>query len=71
MRCNVKAILETTFDQGVLAVYRKEAIACSDADVGLFKSLGEVLSGLYYRQEDLVAVADQRSAATPSAEITG
>ena len=53
MRCNVKAILETTFDQGVLAVYRKEAIACSDADVGLFKGLGEVLSGLYYRQEDL------------------
>ena len=53
MCCNVKAILETTFDQGVLAVYRKEAIACSDADVGLFKSLGEVLSGLYYRQEDL------------------
>ena len=52
-RCNVKAILETTFDQGVLAVYRKEAIACSDADVGLFKGLGEVLSGLYYRQEDL------------------
>ena len=53
MRCNVKAILETTFDQGVLAVYRKEAIACSDADIGLFKGLGEVLSGLYYRQEDL------------------
>ena len=53
MRCNVKAILETTFDQGVLAVYRKEAIACSDSDVGLFKGLGEVLSGLYYRQEDL------------------
>ena len=53
MRCNVKAILETTFDQGVLALYRKEAIACSDADVGLFKGLGEVLSGLYYRQEDL------------------
>ena len=53
MCCNVKAILETTFDQGVLAVYRKEAIACSDADVGLFKGLGEVLSGLYYRQEDL------------------
>ena len=53
MRYNVKAILETTFDQGVLAVYRKEAIACSDADVGLFKGLGEVLSGLYYRQEDL------------------
>ncbi|MDE2743897.1 MAG: HAMP domain-containing sensor histidine kinase [Gemmatimonadota bacterium] len=53
MRCNVKAILETTFDQGVLAVYRKESIACSDADVGLFKGLGEVLSGLYYRQEDL------------------
>ena len=53
MRCNVKAILETTFDQGVLAVYRKEAIACSDADVGLFKGLGEVLSGLYYRREDL------------------
>ena len=53
MRCNVKAILETTFDQGVLAIYRKEAIACSDADVGLFKGLGEVLSGLYYRQEDL------------------
>ena len=40
-------------NQGVLAVYRKEAIACSDADVGLFKGLGEVLSGLYYRQEDL------------------
>ena len=53
MRCNVKAILETTFDQGVLAVYRKEAIACSDSDVGLFKGLGEVLSGLYCRQEDL------------------
>ena len=53
MRCNVNAILETTFDQGVLAVYREEAIACSDADVGLFKGLGEVLSGLYYRQEDL------------------
>ncbi len=53
MHCNVKAILETTFDQGVLAVYRKEAIACSDADVGLFKGLGEVLSVLYYRQEDL------------------
>ncbi len=53
MRCNVKAILETTFDQGVLAVYRKEAIACSDADIGLFKGLGEVLSGLYCRQEDL------------------
>ena len=53
MRCNVKAILETTFDQGVLAVYRKEAIACSDADIGLFKGLGEILSGLYYRQEDL------------------
>ena len=53
MCCNVKAILETTFDQGVLAVYRKEAIACSDSDVGLFKGLGEVLSGLYYRQEDL------------------
>ncbi len=54
MRCNVKAILETTFDQGVLAVYRKEAIACSDADIGLFKGLGEVLSGLYCRQEDLL-----------------
>lgn len=53
MRCNVKAILETTFDQGVLAVYRKEAIACSDADISLFKGLGEVLSGLYCRQEDL------------------
>ena len=53
MRYNIKAILETTFDQGVLAVYRKESIACSDADVGLFKGLGEVLSGLYYRQEDL------------------
>ena len=53
MRCHVKAILETTFDQGVLAVYRQEAIACRDADVGLFKGLGEVLSGLYYRQEDL------------------
>ena len=53
MRCHVKAILETTFDQGVLAVYRQEAIACSDADVGLFRGLGEVLSGLYYRQEDL------------------
>ena len=53
MRCHVKAILETTFDQGVLAVYRQESIACSDADVGLFKGLGEVLSGLYYRQEDL------------------
>ena len=53
MCCNVKAILETTFDQGVLAVYRKEAIACSDSDVGLFKGLGEVLSGLYYRQKDL------------------
>ena len=53
MRYNVKAILETTFDQGVLAVYRQEAIACSDADIGLFKGLGEVLSGLYYRQEDL------------------
>ena len=53
MRCHVKAILETTFDQGVLAVYRQEAIACSDADVGLFKGLGEVLSGLYYRREDL------------------
>ena len=53
MRCNVKAILETTFDQGVLAIYRKEAIACSDADIGLFQGLGEVLSGLYYRQEDL------------------
>ncbi len=53
MRCNVKAILETTFAQGVLAVYRKEAIACSDADIGLFKGLGEVLSGLYCRQEDL------------------
>ena len=53
MRCNVKAILETTFDQGVLAVYRKEAIACSDSDIGLFKGLGEVLSGLYCRQEDL------------------
>ena len=53
MRCNVKAILETTFDQGVLAVYRKEAIVCSDADISLFKGLGEVLSGLYYRQEDL------------------
>ena len=54
MRCNVKAILETTFAQGVLAVYRQEAIACSDADVGLFKGLGEVLSGLYCRQEDLL-----------------
>ena len=54
MRCNVKAILETTFDQGVLAVYRKESIACSDADVGLFKGLGEVLSGLYCRQKDLL-----------------
>ncbi len=53
MRCNVKAILETTFDQGVLAVYRKEAIACSNADINLFKGLGEVLSGLYYRQEAL------------------
>ncbi len=53
MRCHVKAILETTFDQGVLAVYRKEAIACSNADVGLFKGLSEVLSGLYYRREDL------------------
>ena len=53
MRCKVKAILETTFDQGVLAVYRKQAIACSDADIGLFKGLGEVLSGLYYRREDL------------------
>ena len=53
MRCNVKAILETTFDQGVLAVYRKEAIVCSDADISLFKGLGEVLSGLYYRREDL------------------
>lgn len=53
MRCNVKAILETTYDQGVLAVYRREAIACSDADVGLFKGLGEVLSGLYYRREAL------------------
>ena len=53
MRCHVKAILETTFEQGVLAVYRQEAITCSDADIGLFKGLGEVLSGLYYRQEDL------------------
>ena len=53
MRCNIKAVLETTFDQGVLAVYRQKAIACSDADVGLFKGLGEVLSGLYYRREDL------------------
>ena len=53
MRCKVKAILETTFDQGVLAVYRKQAIACSNADIGLFKGLGEVLSGLYYRREDL------------------
>ena len=53
MRCHVKTILETTFDQGVLAVYRQEAIACSDAGVGLFKDLGEVLSGLYYRREDL------------------
>ena len=40
MRCHVKAILETTFDQGVLAVYRQEAIACSDADVGLVQRLG-------------------------------
>ena len=53
MRYNVKAILETTFDQGVLAVYRQEAIACSNADIGLFKGLGEVLSGLYYRRGDL------------------
>ena len=53
MSCHVKAILETTFDQGVLAVYRQEAITCSDADIGLFKGLGEVLCGLYYRQEDL------------------
>ena len=53
MHCQVKAILETTFDQGVLAVYRQEASACSDADIGLFKGLGEVLSGLYYRREDL------------------
>ena len=53
MRCKVKAILETTFDQGVLAVYRSEAIACSAAEVGLFKGLSEVLSGLYYRREDL------------------
>ena len=58
MCCNVKAILETTFDQGVLAVYRKEVIACSDADIGLFKGLGEVLSGLYYRQEDLAQLQD-------------
>ncbi len=53
LRCQVKAILETTFDQGVLAVYRQQAIACSNADIGLFKGLGEVLSGLYCRQQDL------------------
>ena len=71
MRCNVKAILETTFDQGVLALYCKEAIACSDADVGLFKGLGEVAQRAVLPARRPVAIAGQRSAATPSAEIAG
>jgi len=69
MRCRVKAILETTFDQGVLAVYRKEAIACSDADIGLFKGLGEVLCGLYYRQEDLAQL--RRAQTLPGTGLAG
>ena len=49
----VGAILETGFDQGVLAIYREAPIAFSDEDAEILEGLGEVLSGLYYRLQDL------------------
>ncbi len=71
MRCRVKAILETTFDQGVLAVYRKEAITCRNADIGLFKGLGEVLSGLYCRQEDLLQLQAKEAQLRQAQKLQG
>ncbi len=50
-------LLETVFDQGVLAVYRRDAITFTAAEIELLEGLGEVLSGFYYRWEDLKQLA--------------
>ena len=50
-------LLETAFDQGDLAVYRRDAIAFTAAEIELLEGLGEALSGFYYRWEDLKRLA--------------
>ena len=56
----VGAILETSFDQGVLALYREDDVPFSATDAAWVEELGEVLSGLFYRLDDLQRLQDPR-----------
>ena len=49
----VGAIIETSFDQGILALYLKDDVLFFATDAEWVEELGEVLSGLFYRLDDL------------------
>ena len=49
----VGAIIETSFDQGVLALYLKDDVLFFATDAEWVEELGEVMSGLFYRLDDL------------------
>ena len=53
MYSQVEAIIETSFDQGVLALYLKDDVLFFATDAEWVEELGEVLSGLFYRLDDL------------------
>ena len=53
MYSQVGAIIETSFDQGVLALYLKDDVLFFATDAEWVEELGEVMSGLFYRLDDL------------------
>ncbi len=57
----VGAILETSFDQGVLALYRADDVPFSATDAAWVEELGEVLSGLFYRLDDLQRLQEKEA----------